>query len=132
MFPTDVRDKGSEIDVNDEHPLNAFSSIEVIGEWMSILLIEEFPENIFSGIVLISPMTSRDIIPSKTLFPNEISGDKNRIVDNDEHPENALSSIDVIEDGIPIAFNNEHPLNAFSSIVLISHINIIDSKNVQP
>ena len=30
LFPTDVRDEGSEIDVNDEHPLNAFSSIEVI------------------------------------------------------------------------------------------------------
>ena len=23
LFPTDVRDEGSEIDVNDEHPLNA-------------------------------------------------------------------------------------------------------------
>ena len=41
LFPINVRDEGSEIDDNDEHPSNAFSPIEVIGEIIVIFLIDE-------------------------------------------------------------------------------------------
>ena len=80
--------------------------MRVTEEWIVIFVNDKHHENNFFGVLWISPVISKFLIPSKICSSNDVTEEGIVICANDVHPSKACSPIEVTDDGIVICVND--------------------------